>query len=70
MSQSAKPVVFILNDQPIAKVCSSGKLEPTHVPKVRIEQIDNRSDLGKQARIEKKFGRHNPGDANPGIAGG
>lgn len=62
MSQPTRPVVFILNDQPIAKIGPSGKLEPAHVPKVRVDQIDNRSDLGKQEWIEEKFGRHNPGD--------
>lgn len=56
MSEINQPVVFSFNGQEIAKIGADGKLLPAQAPIVRLDQIDNRSDIGKQAWIDLNYG--------------
>ncbi len=69
MSKSSKSITFIVNGQETANIGADGQFKPLTTPETRVEQIDNRAELGKHAWIVEKFGGDAPGDSNSSLAG-
>ncbi len=69
MSKSSKSIAFIVNGQEAANIGADGQLKPLTAPEVRVEQIDNRAELGRQAWIDEKFGGDAPGDSHSSLTG-
>lgn len=65
MADFEKTVAFVVNGETTATLGADGKLEPSKALQVRIDQIDNRSEIARQEWIVKTFGTGDPGNPGP-----